>query len=223
MISSIAGNELASTSKVDREVKKTLGQEDFMRLLVTQLQYQDPLKPMEHTEFVTQLSQFSSLDHLAGINSGLKTLTGGQTDMNNRQVVNFIGKNIMASGNRLSMDGIKGSTGIGYQLNDDASEVVIRIINEDNKTVRSINAGPQDGGIHTAVWDGRDNSGNIMPAGGYTFEVSAKDLNGKEMDIRPNITGAVDGVSYENDVPYLMIQGMRIPLTDIEEVRDVKI
>ena len=221
MINSVAGNEVSASGKVEREVKKTLGQEDFMRLLVTQLQYQDPLKPMEHTEFVTQLSQFSSLDHLSGINSGLKTLTDTQTDMNNKQAVSFIGKDVKASGSKLFMDDKKGSTGIGYQLNDDATEVVIRIFNKDGKTVRSIEAGSQSTGFHTAVWDGKDYSGNIMSSGEYTFAVNAKDLKGKEIDVLSNVTGVADGVLFEGNVPYLTINGMKIPVSDIEEVKEV--
>ncbi len=221
MINSVAGNEVSASGKVDREVKKTLGQEDFMRLLVTQLQYQDPLKPMEHTEFVTQLSQFSSLDHLSGINSGLKTLTDTQTDMNNKQAVSFIGKDVKASGSKLFMDDKKGSTGVGYQLNDDAAEVVIRIFNKDGKTVRSIDAGSQSNGFHTAVWDGKDYSGNIMPSGEYTFAVNAKDLKGKEIDVLSNVTGVADGVLFEGNVPYLTINGVKIPVSDIEEVKEV--
>ncbi len=218
MINTVTGNELSAAGKVDREVKKTLGQEDFMRLLVTQLQYQDPLKPMEHTEFVTQLSQFSSLDHLSGINSGLKALTETQADMNNKQAVSFIGKDIKASGSRLAIAGENGSRGIGYQLNDDSSEVVVRIFDKDGKTVRSIDAGPQGAGFHRVEWDGKDYSGAAMPAGEYNFAVSAKDLNGRELDVRSSFTGVANGVLFEGNVPYITVNGMKIPVADIEEV-----
>ncbi len=221
MVNSVTGNEIAAPATVDREIKKTLGQEDFMRLLVTQLQYQDPLKPMEHTEFVTQLSQFSSLDHLSGINSGLKTLTDTQKDINNKQAVNFIGKDVKASGSKLFVDDKKGASGIGYQLIDDATEVVIRIFDQDGKTVRSIEAGPQSIGFHTAVWDGKDYSGNIMPAGEYNFSVSAKDVKGDEINILSNVVGVADGVLFDGGVPYLTINGMKIPVSDIEEVKEV--
>ena len=221
MINSVTGNEIAAVSRVDREVNKTLGQEDFIRLLVTQLQYQDPLKPMEHTEFVTQLSQFSSLDHLSGINSGIKNLADTQREMKNAQAVNLIGKNVKASGNTINMDEKRGATGIGYQLNDDAAEVVISIFNEDGKPVTSIEAGPQSAGFHTELWDGRDYSGNIMPAGGYNFSLSAKDVKGNEMKILSNVTGVVDGVTFEGDVPYLTVNGMKIPVSDIEEIKEV--
>ncbi|HZX49019.1 MAG TPA: flagellar hook capping FlgD N-terminal domain-containing protein [Nitrospirota bacterium] len=221
MINSVTGSEIAATSRVDREVNKTLGQEDFIRLLVTQLQYQDPLKPMEHTEFVTQLSQFSSLDHLSGINSGIKILTDTQRDMNSAQAINLIGKNVKASGSTINMDDKGGATGIGYQLNNDATEVVISIFNKDGKPVTSIKAGPQSAGFHTALWDGKDYSGNIMPAGEYNFSLSAKDVKGDQIKILSNVMGIADSVLFEGDVPYLTINGLKIPVSDIEEIKEV--
>ena len=223
MINSVTGSEIAATSRVDREVNKTLGQEDFIRLLVTQLQYQDPLKPMEHTEFVTQLSQFSSLDHLSGINNSMKALTDTQREMNSKQAVNLIGKDVKASGNTIYMDDKKGATGIGYQLNDDANEVVISIFNKDGKSVRSIDAGSQSTGFHTELWDGKDYLGNIMPAGEYNFSLNAKDVKGNPVNILSNIIGIADGVLFDGDVPYLTIKGMKIPVSDIEEVKEVNI
>ncbi len=221
MVNSITGSEISAKNTVDREVKKTLGQEDFIRLLVTQLQYQDPLKPMEHTEFVTQLSQFSSLDHLSNINSGLNNLAESQREMSNKQAVSLIGKDVKASGNRIIMDDKKGATGIGYQLNDDANEVVIRIFNKDGKPVSSIEAGPKSSGYHTAMWDGKDYSGNIMPAGEYNFSLNAKDVKGNQINILSNVVGVADGVLFEGDVPYLTIKGMKIPVSDIAEVKEV--
>ncbi|MCC6544150.1 MAG: flagellar hook capping protein [Nitrospirae bacterium] len=221
MINSVTSNEIASASKVDNEVKKTLGQEDFIRLLVTQLQYQDPLKPMEHTEFVTQLSQFSSLDHLSGINNGIKTLTETQKNMNNAQAVNLIGKNVKATGNTININDKSGATGIGYQLNKDATDVVIRIFDKDGKPVSKIEAGPQSAGFHTGLWDGRDFSGNIMPSGEYNFSLSAKDVKGDQINILPNVIGIVDGILFEGNVPFLTINGLKVPVSDIEEIKEV--
>ncbi len=223
MITSVAGNDVSASGSVDSEIKKTLGQEDFMRLLVTQLQYQDPLKPMENTEFISQMSQFSSLDQLYSINSGLQSLTAIQGDINSKQAVSFLGKEVKVTGNKLYMDGDNKTTGMGYQLTDDASEVVIQIFNEDGKLVSRIEPGSQTAGYHTEVWDGKDYSGNVMSPGEYTFSVNAKDVNGKEIYIISNIVGVADGVSFENDVPYLTIQGIKMPVSDIEEVKEVKL
>src|SRR3990172_8162413 len=158
MINPVAGMEISATGAVDREIKKTLGQEDFMRLLVTQLQYQDPLKPMEQAEFISQLSQFSSLDQLFSINNGIKNLTDTQGDINSKQAVSFIGKEVKVSGNILFLGDDRKSTGIGYQLNDDASDVVIRIFNKDGKPVQSIEPGSQGAGFHSVYCNGNDYS-----------------------------------------------------------------
>ncbi|MBI5755571.1 MAG: flagellar hook capping protein [Nitrospirae bacterium] len=201
-------------------VKKTLGKDDFLRLLVTQMQFQDPLKPMEQTEFTAQLAQFSSLDQLFGINDRLTTLTDTEGNFNNMQSVNFIGKEVKASGNKVYIGEGAPSATIGYSLNNDVSEVTIRIFGKDGKGVRTIEIGPQTAGSHNAAWDGRDEKGGMMAPGEYTFSVDAKDTLGKELKVLTNVVGVVTGVSFEDGAPYLMVNGIRVPVMHITEVRE---
>lgn len=222
MISSINKLDTYTTDTEKREIKKTLGEEDFLRLLVTQMQFQDPLKPMEHTEFTTQLAQFSSLDQLFAINNGLKGLSDIQDGINNMQSVNFIGKEVTASGNKVYMGKDIPSTKIGYYLNRDVSGITVRIFDQDGKAVRTIEIGPQDAGDHTVVWDGRDNLGGILSPGEYIFSVIAEDIEGKEMEVLTNITGTVTGISFEESIPYLMVGGILVPVAYVTEVKEIQ-
>jgi len=98
----------------------TLGKDDFLNLLITQLQNQDPLSPMDSTEFSAQLAQFSSLEQLSNVNENLETLLLYQGSLNNSQAVSFIGKTITASGDSvLITDGIPDN--IHFELAGDAS------------------------------------------------------------------------------------------------------
>lgn len=221
MISSINKLNTYTTDTEKREIKKALGKEDFLRLLVTQMQFQDPLKPMEHTEFTAQLAQFSSLDQLFAINNGLKGLSDIQDGINRMHSVNFIGKEVRASGNKVYIGEDTPSTKIGYYLNRDMSGITVRIFDKDGRAVRTIELGPQDAGDHTAVWDGRDNLGGVLSPGEYTFSVTAENLEGKEMDMLTNITGVVTGISFEESIPYLMVGGIRVPVAYITEVKGV--
>lgn len=221
MNSSISKLDNYTTDTQKREIKKSLGKEDFLRLLVTQMQFQDPMKPMEHTEFTAQLAQFSSLDQLFSINDGLKALSDTQGGLNRFQAVNFIGKEVKASGNKIYMGKDAASTMLGYSLNEEASGVAIHIFDRNGTGIRTIELGPQDAGTHTMVWDGRDSTGDLVSSGEYTFSVSAKDFEGRPSEAMTDVIGTVTGVSFEGIVPYLLVGGIRIPASHISEVKEV--
>lgn len=225
----MGGTMITGVSKLDsyptdtgkKEVKKVLGKDDFLRLLVTQMQFQNPLEPMEHTEFTAQLAQFSSLDQLFAINDGLKVLSETQNGINRMQSVNFMGKEVKASGNKVYMEKDKPSTTIGYYLNKDVAGITVHVYDKDGKGIRTIEIGPQNVGSQRVVWDGRDNSGNVVSPGEYTFSVVAEDLEGKKSEVLTNIIGIVTGISFEESIPYLMVGGIRVPVTHVTEVKEV--
>ncbi|OGW63140.1 MAG: hypothetical protein A2Y48_08790 [Nitrospirae bacterium RIFCSPLOW2_12_42_9] len=131
MITTVSKLDSYPTDTETRKVKKELDKDDFLKLLVTQMRFQDPLKPMDQKEFTTQLVQFSSLDQLFSINDGLNTLTDSQGSANDFETVNFIGKEITTTGNKVVMGEGGPSTSIGYYLNTDASEVSVQIFDKE--------------------------------------------------------------------------------------------
>lgn len=221
MIPEVNKLDAYTTDTGEREIKKTLGKEDFLRLLVTQMQFQDPLKPMEHTEFTAQLAQFSSLDQLFTIGDGLESLSEAQGGINRMQSVNFIGKEVKASGNKVYV-GVEGhSSTIGYSVNKEVSEITVNIFDRNGIGIRTVKVGPQNAGSHSVEWDGRDDVGGTVPPGEYRFFVTAKDSDGKGFDALTNVTGIVTGVTFEGGVPYLIVNGIRVPVAHITEVKEV--
>lgn len=97
---------------------KTLGKEEFLKLFTNQLKYQDPLKPMDSSEFTAQLAQFSSLEQLYNINSGLEQLLSFQSSLNNGMVTGFIGKTVV------TQDGVTGRVK-GVSFEDGVSRLVL--------------------------------------------------------------------------------------------------
>jgi len=222
MIPSINKLDTYTTDTGKREIKKSLGKEEFLRLLVTQMQFQDPLKPMENTEFTAQLAQFSSLDQLSGINEGVKAFSDAQDGMNRGQAVNFIGKEVKASGNKVYAGGGASPSVIGYSLNKDVSGITVNIYDQEGKDVRTIEIDPQGAGVHSVEWDGKNNLGETVSQGEYTFSVTAKDAEGKSFDTLTNIAGVVTGVSFEAGTSYLLVSGIRVPLDHVTEVNALK-
>jgi flagellar basal-body rod modification protein FlgD len=149
-----------------------MGKEDFLKLLVAQLAHQDPLAPMENTEFVAQLAQFSSLEQLMGVNSNLGLLQVAQTAMTNSQVAGLIGREIEARGDTLNHT--SGPEAINFDLSSSAKEVTVKVRDAKGNLIRTIDAGSRIGGVNSVTWDGKDSMGNTMPAGTYSVEVTAK-------------------------------------------------
>jgi len=204
-----------------RTAKKELGKEDFLNLLVTQMQYQDPLKPMENSEFTAQLAQFSSLDQLYSLNEGMAALAGSQETLGETQAVGYIGKEIQAAGDWISV-GADGPTRLGYTLDQDVSEVRIRIYDQTGGTLRVLEEGERPAGQYQVSWDGRDDHGDQVPPGEYRFDVTASDNKGEEVIPLRTIEGTVQGVAFEEGGPFLRMGNLLVPLDTVMEVRDLE-
>lgn len=198
--------------------KNSLGKEAFLTLLVTQLQNQDPLKPMEDKEFTAQLAQFSALEEMKNISKSVDGLVGSQTSSSKTTAVGFIGKEVTALGGSVAVSG--GAAGqLQYELEKDASTVNIKISDASGKVVRVIEKGGVSKGANSLSWDGRDSQGNILPDGGYAYEVKAADSDGATVQTKTVMRGVVSSVKYELGEPYLMIGSMKVALSNVMEVR----
>jgi flagellar basal-body rod modification protein FlgD len=218
---SIAGLEPidVSNNTSSASTQSTLGRDDFLNLLITQLQNQDPLSPMDSTEFSAQLAQFSSLEQLSNVNENLETLQLFQSSLNNAQAVSFIGKSIKASGDTvLITDGVPDK--IHFELAGDASDVFVNIYDADGNFVATQEGGSLNAGRHDLSWDGTDHEGNEMPDGVYSFEIMAVDVNNEMVDVNRYTSGKVTGVTYRDGITYLLSGDKMIPMGNIIEVTE---
>ena len=210
--SSIMGT--ASTEKLANE---GLEKDDFLRLLVTQLQYQDPLNPMDSTEFTAQLAQFSSLEQMNNLNKQMEYLLMYQSSINNSQSVDFIGKEIQAAINAFEVKNSEISK-LSYAIDSDVSIVTVNIYAEDGNLLRSLNQGAANAGKHEIDWDGKDANGNTVPDGIYTFEVKAVDNKGNDVQTKNFVSGQVTGITFEEGTTYLLLGGLKVPVGAVVEI-----
>ena len=197
---------------------QALGQEDFMNLLLKELSYQDPLNPMDSKEFTVQLTQFTSLDRLNNINDVLNNILAFQQSMQNATVTNMIGKTVNVDGNSSYLDG---SAVMSYDLTDDASSVKILISDASGKLVRSEDLDSQAAGVNHYSWDGKDDLGNTLPDGSYTFEIEALDGLGNPVNAVASSSGYVTGVAFEDSMTYLVLDGIRkVYLSDVKSIQE---
>jgi flagellar basal-body rod modification protein FlgD len=197
---SSASNENTSSSSGTDE----LGKDEFLKLFIAQIQYQDPLNPLDSAEFTAQLAQFSSVEQLYGMNSKLGNI---EETMNNqseqRDNLGYIGKTVKADDNTMHVD--NGTVQSGSYTLDGSGYVTIDVYDSDGIIVRTFYKGWEDKGEHDVSWDGRDDAGAIAGDGSYTFEVTARDEDGFYVPSNTYISGEVTGITYQDGQPYLMI------------------
>ena len=205
-------DQTSSTSDPDK-----LGMDQFLNLFIAQLKNQDPLNPMDSSEFTAQLAQYSSVEQLYGMNTTLTDIKNTLSSQNQqRDDLGYIGKTVKADDNTMSVSNGTVQTG-SYSL-DGSGNVTIDVYDSQGTQVRTLYQGSEDTGEHEVNWDGRDDSGNMVADGTYTFEITAQDGIGLTVPSNTYISGEVTGVTYQNGQPYLMIGDKLIDSSKIIEV-----
>jgi flagellar basal-body rod modification protein FlgD len=209
-VTGISGATTGSSSSY--EVGGKLGKDAFMKLLVTQLQNQDPLNPMDSHEFISQLAQFSSLEQLQNINDKLDDLTA---ELSN--AASLIGHEVEASGTIINVeDGAPDD--ITFDLASDASAVFVSIIDSDGVHVRTMQVGPLSEGRQSLTWDGTDDNGDAVSDGKYTVDIQAVDKEGNTVESTSLIKGKVTGAIFEDGTAYLLIGDIEIPFSSVIKI-----
>ena len=195
-----------------------LGKDVFIKMLTTELKYQDPLQPMDSAAFITQLAQFSELEEMGNIRALMDGVAASLTSVNNLGMAGLIGKDVQVEGRVIPhVEGLPDT--LKYYLGTNAGSVSIKIQNSAGDVVRKIGFGAQLAGMNSAVWDGFDNNGNLLPSGDYIFSVEAKDAANSPVTVAEYTFGRVTGVNYKAGVPYFIVNGGEVPAATVSEVR----
>ena len=218
-----AGNAAGNTDRLATD-KNT-----FLKLLVAQLTHQDPLNPTEDKEFVAQLAQFTSLEQLQAINSGVEGLNTTMTQSQLMTATGFIGKDIVTKGDQVTKfsdsDGNVYTTSIWYTIDDAAAVVRATVLDGNNNPVYFEEMGSHAAGTYSDfIWKGTDYNGNEVPEGVYKVVFSAEDSDGKAVLIKETqFMARVFGVLNEGGVYKLVLDGGRVvPLTDVTEISQME-
>ncbi|MEA2102922.1 MAG: flagellar hook capping FlgD N-terminal domain-containing protein [Thermodesulfobacteriota bacterium] len=213
-VDSILANQTPISS--DKDTSNEITQDDFFSLLVSQLQYQDPLDPVKNTEFTAQLAQFTSLELQKSTSKSMEEMLRIQGSMNNMSALNFIGKEISGTGNICDYSG--GEVSLDFELSDNAQDVNIGIYSGTGELVRSLSMDTVPEGLSHCIWDGTDASGNEVAHKRYSFDIEATDYNGNSIGTKTSTTGTVDGIRYDGGYTYLIIGDKEISISEVEKI-----
>lgn len=198
--------------------KGDMGSQDtFMKLLVAELKYQDPMDPMQNRDMVAQLATLSSVQKLTTIDEKLGGMQQNGLQDSSLQSANLIGKTVTAKTNRLTLNSIGDAAG-GFRLANDANAVKVSVLDAQGTPVKSIDLGQLKQGQQTFTWDGKSVAGQRVAAGSYTFKVEAADAAGAPIVSSTELSGIVSEVAYTNGNPQVVIGDAQVSLSDVTSV-----
>ncbi len=213
--------EYGAKTEKPREVKKTLGKDDFLRIMISQMQHQDPTAPFKAEQMAQQMAQYASVEQLQNINQNVGKLSTQNQPLERLAMANLIGRSVTVDKERFPhTEGNK--TPLSYTLPKDAEQVRLSVVSEAGEVVFTKDLGPQKKGPGTAVWDGLKS--NTLPAksGTYTYQIEAKDAQGSAIQLDPRATVRVIGVSFEGKEPILLVgdpmRPDKVPMSSVSKI-----
>jgi flagellar basal-body rod modification protein FlgD len=188
---------------------------NFLTLLTTQLKNQDPSKPMDPSEFTTQLVQFTNVEQQIAMNAKLAELIALQEVNQTLAAAGYLGSTVEVNGSTMPLKG--GSASFTYTLAQAAEAATINIFDSSGKLVRRAEA--ETGiGRHEFTWDGKDDGGNTLSDGAYSVTVSAR-AGETPITATVHAIGEVTGISRQGGQVLLSLSGVPITLDQMIEVR----
>lgn len=173
------GDVAALTPPPEARSSSDLGQEDFLKLMVTQFQNQDPFEPMDNGDFLGQLAQFSTVNGIESLNDSFGGLSDSLQGEQVLQASNLVGRSVLAE-NDVGFLPSEGSVAGAVELRSSASNVQIEITDATGQLVQRLQLGQQAPGMARFEWDGRDANGDRAPEGSYL--VTTRVLRGTQVE-----------------------------------------
>ena len=189
----------------------------FLKLLTTQLQNQDPLKPMDTKDFTQQLVQFAGVEQSIATNKNLESLVTLQQAGQNAQATSYIGRKVESIGHTQPL--VDGKATYGYAFDGTPANVQLFIADKNGNVVFQT-TGETRAGANSFEWDGKDMNGLTVPAGDYKFSVSAKDAAGNNVKTSTSVNLIVDAVEMHTEGAVLLSGKQIINIADIIRIKN---
>lgn len=216
----MAVDSVASTGTTTAAAGRTRLAENFdtfLTLLTTQLKNQDPMSPMDSTQFTQQLVQMTGVEQQLLTNDLLEKLVSN-TGSGVSTAVSLIGKDVRAEADVAALKNKKAEW--TWNLSRDASDVKLEVLDSKGRIVQSIAPTDKKAGDHTFTWDGKNSAGSDMADGTYTLRVTAKDGAGSTVTSKIYADGLVTGVEQSADGSTLLtIKGAQVPWDKLVRIR----
>ena len=203
--------------KQDTKQNKDLGKNEFLNLLVAQLNNQNPLEPQGNGEFIAQLAQFSQVEGIEKLNTSMGSMLSSFQSSQALQASSLVGRKVIVPGEKAVVDtseSFKASTVLPVS----SSNVYVNVYNNSGSLVTRINLGEQAAGNVSFIWDGKDSSGNVAPPGTYKFEAQAT-YGTETKGLYTMLPANVDSVTLGGNELMLNLAGLgNVPLSQVQVI-----
>lgn len=218
-----AATDLADTQTQSEQAKDSLieNTDDFLTILLAQLKHQDPLDPMEGTEFIDSITRLSSVEQDINQNNNLEKILAALSSDNSTfgSPVSYLDRSVEFESQAFELKG--GEAEFSYELDESPNEVFVTIQDVNGNVIRSTSEGGNDIGVNTIKWDGKDDTGNDVPEGAYFATVDFT-LDGTNFTQVPTRSfGVVTGAFHEGDEVTLLIGDIKVKLEDVVSIKTV--
>lgn len=197
-----------------------LGQDEFMKLMITQLKYQDPFKPLENGEFISQMAQFSTVAGIEGMNTSMEAFIADQGAAQTMQAAQLLGKTVITDGGQAILEeggSVKGQ----FSIPEHSRNVVARFSNASGELVHTLELGELNEGIHDLNWDGINASGQAVSPGAYSIDVQYQNSAGDSVIAKTSLATQIESVNFgvANARPTLSTSdGRELTISEIKKI-----
>lgn len=203
--------------KQDTTQNKELGKNEFLNLLVAQLNNQNPLEPQGNGEFIAQLAQFSTVEGVDKLNTSMESLLSGYQSSQALQASSLVGRKVIVPTDKAVVDTSE-SFKASLVLPTSSSNVYVNVYDSTGAAVNRVNLGEQAAGNVSFIWDGKDASGKLLPPGTYKFEAQAT-YDGETKGLNTLLPANVDSVTLGGSELTLNLAGLgSVPLSQVQVI-----
>jgi flagellar basal-body rod modification protein FlgD len=189
----------------------------FLTLLTTQLQNQDPLSPMDTSQFTEQLVSFAGVEQQINMNTNLQTLISMQQSSESLQALQLVGANVTVNSNTATLSNATGSAATwGFSSPSPATGAVT--ITSSTGQVAYTGPTSLSAGSQTYTWNGQGNNGVTWPDGNYTLTINATGANGQAVTVSTQVQGTISSVNVSQNPPTVMVGGQSYPISSIQSI-----
>ncbi len=216
--SSLTDYVTAAADQPKKTGSASMGKDDFLKLLFTQLKNQDPQNPLDDREMAAQLAQFSSLEQMTNLNTSFADLKTSMENQGKFAYLSAVGKTARVEGDAMVPDSTGQQNGV-FKIDGDAANVNIVVSSSSGSVVRTLPLGPATAGEYNFAWDGKLAGGGTAPSDQYYFTVQATDAQGKDMASTRYVEGTISGISLNENPPKAYIGNYGVSFDKIQLVK----
>lgn len=202
---------LATSADKSQQVNKELGQEDFLKLLTTQMTHQDPNKPMENGDFLAQMAQFSTVEGIGDLNTSFEEFSSSMVSGQALQAASLVGQSVLVPSDEGLMSLTKNMTG-EIALNESTNNLKVNFSDSNGQIVKTLNLGQQQKGNISFEWDGLLDDGTYADPDVYKVSAEAV-IDGKNTALQTFVNADVESVALGGGQ-----EGIKLALAGLGEV-----